>query len=61
MLLLLPENKKTMGKIESVTLREKPLKDGRKSLYLDYYAKGERKYEFLRLYYDPKNSDEKSE
>lgn len=48
-----------MGKIESVTLREKSLKDGRKSLYLDYYAKGERKYEFLRLYYDPKNSEEK--
>lgn len=48
-----------MGKIESVTLREKSLKGGRKSLYLDYYAKGERKYEFLRLYYDPKNSEEK--
>lgn len=35
---------------EPVTLREKELKDGRKSLYLDIYFRGERKYQFLKMY-----------
>ena len=30
-----------------ITLRQKPLKDGNASLYLDYYDKGKREYEFL--------------
>ena len=38
---------------EPVTLRAKDLKDGRQSLYLDIYFRGERKYEFLRLYTTP--------
>lgn len=35
---------------EPVTVRAKDLKDGRQSLYLDIYFRGERKYEFLKLY-----------
>lgn len=38
---------------EPVTLRAKDLKDGRQSLYLDIYFRGERKYEFLKLYLTP--------
>ena len=34
-----------------VTLREKKLSNGNSSLYLDYYIKGNRKYEFLSLQY----------
>jgi integrase len=33
-----------------VTLREKSLADGTKSLYLDIYRNGKREYEFLKLY-----------
>ena len=38
---------------EPVTVRAKDLKDGRQSLYLDIYYRGERKYEFLKLYTTP--------
>lgn len=34
----------------NVTLREKQLRTGKKSLYLDYYEDGRRKYEYLKLY-----------
>ena len=40
---------------EIVKLREKQLKNGSKSLYLDFYLNGERRYEFLRLYLNPGN------
>lgn len=33
-----------------VTLREKTLANGSKSLYLDIYRDGKREYEFLKLY-----------
>jgi len=33
-----------------VTLRRKQLSDGRQSLFLDYYHKGKRRYEYLGLY-----------
>lgn len=36
-----------------MTVRAKDLKDGRQSLYLDIYFRGERKYEFLKLYTTP--------
>lgn len=36
-----------------VTLRQRE-KSGKISLYLDYYHKGKRKYEYLRLYVNPK-------
>lgn len=35
---------------EVVKLRSKPTGNGNKSLYLDFYYKGVRRYEFLRLY-----------
>lgn len=36
-----------------VKLREKKLRDGRTSFYLDIYADGKRSYEFLKLYLVP--------
>lgn len=46
---------------EPVRIREKKLKNGNLSLYLDYYQEGERQYEFLKLYIlaKPKNALEK--
>lgn len=41
-------------KKNNVTLREKELANGSISLYLDIYRDGERKYEFLKLYINPK-------
>lgn len=40
---------------EPVRLREKLLKDGAKSLYLDIYQDGQRHYEYLKLYINPGN------
>jgi len=45
--------KKTVVVKEPVRIREKVLKDGNISLYLDIYNKGVRKYEFLHLYVVP--------
>ena len=45
--------KKQIKLKEPVRLREKPLKDGNRSLYLDIYHKGIRKYEYLKLYLVP--------
>lgn len=42
-----------------VTLRTKPLANGSKSIYLDVYENGKRKYEYLRLYLVPE-VDEKA-
>ena len=41
---------------EVVRLRQKAVSEGRKSLYLDIYVKGTRRYEFLRLYLLPDTS-----
>lgn len=41
-----------------VTLRTKQLKDGSRSLYLDVYENGKRRYEYLRLYLVPEVDDE---
>lgn len=43
-------------KKDKVKLREKTLKDGTRSLYLDIYADGERRYEFLKLYLAPEKT-----
>lgn len=43
-------------KKDKVKLREKTLKDGTRSLYLDIYADGERRYEFLKLYLAPERT-----
>lgn len=41
---------------EIVRLRQKPLKDGSLSLYLDIYVNGKRNYEFLKLYLVPERT-----
>ena len=46
---------------EPVRLREKKLKDGNRSLYLDIYSKGIRKYEYLKMYLVPEVSTEAKE
>lgn len=54
--LLLCETK-TEESMATITLREKPLRDGRLSLYLDIYEDGQRRYEFLKLYIYPETND----
>jgi len=41
---------------DSVHIREKKLSNGKRSLYLDIYSNGMRKYEFLKLYLVPEES-----
>jgi len=41
---------------EPVTIRDKRLKDGSRSLYLDIYRDGRREYEFLKLYIVPERT-----
>ena len=43
---------------EPITLRYQLLKNGCKSLYLDYYNSGQRKYEFLKMYLVPETDKE---
>lgn len=43
---------------EPIRLREKKLKNGNISLYLDYYRNGKREYEFLKMYLIPEKSRE---
>ncbi len=43
---------------ESITVRTKALKDGTRSIYLDMYVDGVRKYEFLKLYLIPEKTRE---
>lgn len=47
-----------MKQKEIVRLREKELANGTRSLYLDIYLNGKRKYEFLKLYLLPETSRE---
>lgn len=47
-----------MKQKEIVRLREKELANGSRSLYLDIYLNGKRKYEFLKLYLLPETSRE---
>ena len=43
---------------EPIKLREKELRNGNSSLYLDIYDNGKRKYEFLHLYLIPEETKE---
>mgnify|MGYP002549564621 CR=1 FL=1 len=36
-----------------IEIRTRPLKDGNRSIYLDFYEKGKRRYEYLQLYLVP--------
>lgn len=50
-----PQKKVKRGKKKhNVTLREKELVSGAISLYLEFYRDGQRSYEFLKLYINPK-------
>lgn len=42
--------------VDPVRLRDKEISGGRKSLYLDIYLNGKRRYEFLKLYLVPENT-----
>ncbi len=62
--IVLLKSKSTKTNIMNVTLRKQTLKDGRQSLFLDYYlpkAKQTRKKEALKLYLypNPKSKSEK--
>lgn len=48
--------KKIQKETSYVTLRTKPVSKGRLSYYLDIYANGVRKYEFLKLYIVPETT-----
>ena len=48
--------KKELKIKEPVKIRVKHLSNGNKSIYLDIYMDGERKYEFLKLYIIPECS-----
>lgn len=52
--------KKTIEK-EPVTIRFKELANGNKSIYLDIYQDGKRKYEFLKLYLVPEKGRDRTE
>jgi integrase len=43
----------------SITIREKKLKSGKKSLYLDIYKDGQRRYDFLGLYLTGNKQEDK--
>lgn len=45
-----------MQQRDLIKIRTKAVKDGRKSIYLDLYFKGKRKYEFLGMYFVPEQS-----
>ena len=47
--------KKTIKVKEPIRLREKVLNNGNRSLYLDIYRNGQRKYEFLKMYLIPES------
>lgn len=45
----------------TITLRQKDLENDNKSLYLDIYENGKRKFEFLSLYLIPEINQETKE
>lgn len=53
--------KKQLKLKEPIRLREKKLVDGNRSLYLDIYHRGTRKYEYLKLYLIPENTPDDKE
>ena len=53
--------KKQLKLKEPIRLREKKLVDGNRSLYLDIYHRGTRKYEYLKLYLIPETTPDAKE
>jgi len=53
--------KKIIKAKEPVTIRFKKLQNGNKSIYLDIYRDGNRKYKFLQLYIVPEHSETEKE
>lgn len=47
---------KTLKTKEPIRIRFKTLRNGNKSIYLDYYKDGNREYEFLKLYLIPEKT-----
>lgn len=50
--------KTTRNNSDPVHIRFKLLKSGRKSIYLDYFVQGKRKFEYLKLYLEPGSTRE---
>lgn len=46
---------------EPIRIRTKALKDGNKSLYLDFYNEGKREYKFLKMYLIPEKTKQDKE
>lgn len=53
---IMARKKSTKAK-EPIRLREKPLSNGNKSLYLDIYRDGKRSYEYLKMYIIPETDE----
>ena len=54
--MLLESKRNKMEQKQPIKLRTRLMRGGSKSIYLDYYHRGQRKYEYLRLYLVPERN-----